>query len=323
MPRFSGLRQHQLISAMIEFRDVSVSFGSTPVFERFNFTIERGEFVTVVGPSGSGKSTLVRLINRMVPLDSGAVYFNGVNTADLEERALRLQMGYALQGVGLFPHWTVARNIGTVPALLGWDKQRIAARVEELLHLFRLDPADFAHRLPHQLSGGQAQRVGVARALAGDPEVLLMDEPFGALDPITRVALRQEMKQVHALAGKTTVMVTHDIEEALTLGTRVLVLQNGKVVQAATPLELVSQPASPWVADFLGKSELGLQALALQTVASRLEPVSGPLSHSVPATASLRDAVSLMAQHRVGLLGVVDSKGDCIGQLCGSRIFEP
>jgi osmoprotectant transport system ATP-binding protein len=326
---------------MIEFRNVSLSYGNARVFEGFNFTIARGEFITVVGPSGSGKSTLVRMVNRMVPLQGGAIYLQGVNTADMPERDVRLHMGYALQGVGLFPHWSVARNIGTVPALLGWKQARIDRRVDELLQLFQLEPAEFRARFAHQLSGGQAQRVGVARALAADPDVLLMDEPFGALDPITRAALRLEMKRVHAVAGKTTIMVTHDIEEALALGTRVLVLQGGKLVQVATPLELITRPATPWVADFLGQGDLGLKALALQTVASRMQRVAavpaaviGAPSDvfanvgerdgaTVAVTASLREAVSLMAQHQVSRLQVVDAQGGHVGQLHISDVVAP
>jgi osmoprotectant transport system ATP-binding protein len=308
---------------MIEFRHVVQSYGGDRLFDGFDFTVARGEFIAVVGPSGSGKSTLVRMVNRMVPLQGGAIYLNGSNTADLPERNLRLHMGYALQGVGLFPHWNVARNIGTVPALLGWKQPRIDQRVNELLQLFRLEQAEFRARFPHQLSGGQAQRVGVARALAADPDVLLMDEPFGALDPITRTALRLEMKRVHAIAGKTTLMVTHDIEEALALGTRVLVLQGGKLVQAATPLELITRPATPWVADFLGQGDLGLKALALQTVASRMQRLPPIQAPTVSEAASLREAVSLMAQHRVSVLQVVDAQGAHVGQLQLSNTVAP
>ena len=192
---------------MIEFDRVSKVYGGRHAVDQLELQMGAGEFVVLIGPSGSGKSTTLRMINRLVEHDAGRIRFAGREIRDFAPEDLRRRMGYAIQSVGLFPHWTVERNIATVPRLLGWPAQKIAARVEELLHLLQLDPAQFARRYPHELSGGQQQRVGVARALAADPEVLLMDEPFGALDPVTRIVMQRELKRIHALSGKTIVLV--------------------------------------------------------------------------------------------------------------------
>jgi len=223
--------------------------------------------------------------------------------------------------VGLFPHWTVARNIATVPQMLGWDKHRIDQRVTELLELFQLDPELYRQRYPHQLSGGQQQRIGVARALAADPDVLLMDEPFGALDPVTRAALQDELKRVHQLSGKTIVLVTHDIDEALLLATRIVLLDQGRVVQVGTPLELLSNPANDMVVDFVGRSDIGIKLLSLQSAASlaRMEPALE--GGHLPAQATLREAISFMTLHQVASVSLVDAFGKPAGVLHATDIF--
>ncbi len=259
---------------MIELREVTKSFAGTPAIAALSLVIERGEFVALIGPSGSGKSTTLKMINRLIDPDAGQIFFNGVDTRTLRVEALRRRMGYAIQSTGLFPHWTVARNIATVPQLLGWSAARTSQRVDELLALLGLDAAQFRHRFPHQLSGGQQQRVGVARALAADPDVLLMDEPFGALDPVTRQALQAEMARIHRASNKTIVMVTHDIDEALRLGTRVVLMDRGRIVQDGTPRQLLSEPANDFVIDFLGRNAMGLKLLALHTVADRMRPAA-------------------------------------------------
>ncbi len=280
---------------MIEFENISKSYGPVLAISGLNLKIARGEFVVLIGASGSGKSTLLRMINRMENHDAGRILLDGREIYSFAVRELRLRMGYAIQSVGLFPHWTVERNIAVVPTMLGWSAARITERVTALLQLFGLDPQTYRQRMPHQLSGGQQQRVGVARALAADPDVLLMDEPFGALDPVIRASLQLEMKRVHQQSGKTIVMVTHDVDEALLLATKIVLLDQGKVVQVGTPLQLLAQPASEVVRNFVGRSDIGIKLLSLQSAASlaRAEPPQpGP---ALPASSSLREAVSLMA----------------------------
>ena len=262
------------------------------------------------------------MINRMEDHDTGKILFNGEEIYRFKVRELRLRMGYAIQSVGLFPHWTVERNIATVPKMLGWPQDMIQRRVTQLLQLFQLDENLYRKRMPHQLSGGQQQRIGVARALAADPDVLLMDEPFGALDPTTRSALQLEMKRVHKVSGKTIVLVTHDIDEALLLATKIVLLDQGRVVQVGSPLELLTQPASNFVVDFLGRSDLGIKLLSLETVGAftRAEaPVDGP---ALPADASLREAVSFLAVHRVMQVNVVGSDASHVGVLHAADIFN-
>ncbi len=306
---------------MIEFQNIGKSYGGLRVIDGLNLKIERGELVVVIGASGSGKSTLLKMINRMEDHDAGRILFDGEEIYKFKVRDLRLRMGYAIQSVGLFPHWTVARNIATVPQMLGWDKHRIDQRVTELLELFQLDPELYRQRYPHQLSGGQQQRIGVARALAADPDVLLMDEPFGALDPVTRAALQDELKRVHQLSGKTIVLVTHDIDEALLLATRIVLLDQGRVVQVGTPLELLGNPANDMVVDFVGRGDIGIKLLSLQSAASlaRMEPAFE--GGHLPAQATLREAISFMTLHQVASVSLVDAFGKPAGVLHATDIF--
>ena len=303
---------------MIELQGVGKRYGALQAVDTLSLTIEAGEFLVLIGGSGSGKSTLLKMINRLVEHDSGRVLFQGAEIRSFAPEQLRRRMGYAIQSIGLFPHWTVARNIATVPVLLGWDQARIAARIDELLTLLGLEPAQYRSRYPQQLSGGQQQRVGVARALAADPELLLMDEPFGALDPITRQSLQQEMLRIHRGSGKTIVLVTHDIDEALLLATRIVLLDKGRIVQAGTPAQLLSTPANEFVSDFIGRADLGLKLLGLQTVAERLRPlgVGGPpVGESIEAGASLREALSAFVVRGVDRLAVVDAAGAAVGSV--------
>ena len=306
---------------MIEFINIAKSYGGTRVIDGLNVKINQGEFVVVIGPSGSGKSTLLKLINRMEEHDAGKILFKGEEIYKFKVRELRLRMGYAIQSVGLFPHWTVERNIATVPQMLGWPQDKIQQRITELLHLFQLDEDLYRKRMPHQLSGGQQQRIGVARALAADPDVLLMDEPFGALDPTTRSALQLEMKRIHKVSGKTVVLVTHDIDEALLLATKIVLLDKGRIVQVGSPLALLTQPANDFVIDFLGRSDLGIKLLSLQTAGAlaRAEGVmNGP---GLPADASLREVVSFMAVHGIMQANVVRSDGAHFGVVHAADIF--
>jgi osmoprotectant transport system ATP-binding protein len=292
-----------------------------------NLHIAKGELVVLIGPSGSGKSTALKMINRMVDHYGGRILLDGQEIYGFNVRDLRRRMGYAIQSVGLFPHWTVERNIATVPQLLGWSADRVKARVTELLTLFALEPSIYRDRYPHQLSGGQQQRVGVARALAADPDVLLMDEPFGALDPVTRAALQLELKRVHRASGKTIVLVTHDIDEALFLGTRIVLLREGHIAQVGTPLELLSQPADDFVADFLGRADRGIKLLSLRTIAPLVVPSASNETKlaqiSITHTATVREAISMMAVHAVSALCVVDSVGQPLGTINAADLLAP
>ena len=311
---------------MIEFKNVSKTYShaqdAPKALDGVSLHIRRGELVVLIGASGSGKSTLLKMINRMEQPDTGTVALDGQDIAQLPVRDLRLRMGYVIQSVGLFPHWTVARNIGVVPTMLGWPRERIATRVNELLTLFDLDPPTYGPRYPHQLSGGQQQRVGVARALAGDPEVLLMDEPFGALDPLIRAALQDEVKRIHQSSGKTIVMVTHDIDEALRLGTQIVLLEQGRVVQVGTPLALLSQPANDQVADFVGRSDVGIKLLSLQSAASLMRTQPAQPGPTLPASASLREAVSALVLHGCDTLNLVGHTGAHAGVVRATDLFN-
>lgn len=241
--------------AMIRLEGVGKTYpgSSTPAVEALDLDIPAGEIVVLVGPSGCGKSTTLRLINRMIEPSTGRILFDGDDVTTVNADALRRRIGYVIQQVGLFPHQTIAQNVATVPRLLGWDKKRIRARVDELLELTGLDPATYRDRYPKELSGGQAQRVGVARALGADPEALLMDEPFGAIDPITRDRLQNEFLRLQSEIRKTIVFVTHDIDEAIKMGDRIAILGDRSVIrQFDTPERILAYPVDEFVSDFIG-----------------------------------------------------------------------
>ncbi|EOI5726849.1 ABC transporter ATP-binding protein [Cronobacter malonaticus] len=293
---------------MIEFKQVSKFYDGSAAVKALNLRFAEGALSVLIGTSGSGKSTTLKMINRLVEHDEGEIRFAGEEIRQFSPEALRRRMGYAIQSVGLFPHWTVAQNVATVPQLLKWPKARIQARVDELLTLLGLAPEAFRDRYPHQLSGGQQQRVGVARALAADPEVLLMDEPFGALDPVTRSALQQEMRRIHQLLGRTIVLVTHDIDEALGLAEHLVLMDNGEVVQQGTPLALLTAPRNDFVRDFFGRSELGVRLLSLKQVGEFIEPGMAD-GAPVAETITLREAMSVFVERQCETLPVVDAGG--------------
>src|SRR4051812_11657004 len=237
-----------------------------PAVKDLTLIVPAGEVCVLVGPSGGGKTTAMKLVNRLIELDEGDIKIDGRSIRSLDPVELRRGIGYVIQQVGLFPHMTIAGNIATVPRLLGWDKRRIAARVEELLELVSLDPAETRDRYPAQLSGGQRQRIGVARALAVDPPLMLMDEPFGAIDPINRDRLQNEFLRLQREIRKTVVFVTHDIDEAIKMGDQIAILKKGgKLAQYAPPAELLTNPADEFVEDFVG-ADRALKRLALQRV---------------------------------------------------------
>jgi osmoprotectant transport system ATP-binding protein len=255
-------------AAELELRKVSKRYpgAETDAVEELSLTVPAGEICVLVGPSGCGKTTLMRMINRMIEPSSGDILLDGKSVRDRNPAQLRREIGYAIQQVGLFPHMKIKDNIAIVPKLLGWDGERIRARVDELLELVQLDPEDMRDRYPSQLSGGQQQRVGVARALAADPPLMLMDEPFGAIDPINRERLQNEFLRLQHEIRKTVVFVTHDIDEAIKMGDKIAVLKRGGVLaQYAPPAELLSYPADDFVKDFVG-ADRALKRLALQRV---------------------------------------------------------
>jgi len=300
---------------MIEFHDVSKTFAGRPAASHLNLHFAEGAFSVLIGTSGSGKSTTLKMINRLVEHDSGMIRFAGEEIRSLPVLELRRRMGYAIQSIGLFPHWTVAQNIATVLQLEKWTRAKTHARVDELMALLGLEPT-LRDRYPHQLSGGQQQRVGVARALAANPQVLLMDEPFGALDPVTRGALQAEMTRIHRILGRTIILVTHDIDEALRLADHLVLMDHGEVVQQGTPLALLSQPNNDFVREFFGRSELGVRLLSLRTVGDYMRRHDSPLSgEPLQEQMSLRDALSAFVARQCEILPVTNSQGTTCGAL--------
>lgn len=299
---------------MIEFDGVSRAFNGKAAVKDLSLQVAKGEFCVLLGTSGSGKSTTLKMINRLVEFDSGEIRFAGESIRQLDARTLRRRMGYAIQSIGLFPHWTVRKNIATVPVLLGWDRAQVNERITALLALLNLD-AQLLDRYPHQLSGGQQQRIGVARALAADPEVLLMDEPFGALDPVTRGVLQQEMLRIHQLSGRTIVLVTHDIDEALTLADRIVLMDNGVIVQQGRPVELLTQPKNDFVRDFFGRSEMGVRLLSLEQVGNAVRRGEWLPGEPIAAALTLRDALSQFIARRTDKLPVIDDQQRPLGVL--------
>lgn len=299
---------------MINFNQVSKHFDGKVAVSDLTLHIAKGEFTVLIGTSGSGKSTTLKMINRLIEHDQGTIQFAGEEIRSFNPQVLRRRMGYAIQSIGLFPHWTVEKNIATVPALLKWPEKRITERVSELLALLNLDD-QFRHRFPHQLSGGQQQRVGVARALAADPEVLLMDEPFGALDPVTRGALQQEIVRIHQISGRTIVLVTHDIDEALALADRLVLMDGGKVIQQGTPVELLTQPKNDFVRDFFGRSELGVRLLSLGNAGSAARRGEWLEGEAIPEEMTLREALSQFIARQTDRLPVTDKQQQPLGVL--------
>ncbi len=291
-------------AATLEFRGATKRYPgqSEPAVDDLSLEVPAGEICVLVGPSGCGKTTAMRMVNRMIDITAGDILLEGSSVKERQPAELRRQIGYAIQQIGLFPHLSVAGNIATVPRLLGWDKQRIASRVDELLELVGLHPSETRDRFPGQLSGGQRQRVGVARALATDPPLMLMDEPFGAIDPINRERLQNEFLRLQREIRKTIVFVTHDIDEAIKMGDRIAVMRKGgKLAQYATPAELLMSPANRFVEDFVG-ADRALKRLALQRVRD-VDLWKAPL---VRAGDSTSEAVARAAESEVPYPLLVD-----------------
>jgi osmoprotectant transport system ATP-binding protein len=301
-------------AAELELRHISKRYPGqrNPAIVDLSLTVPAGDVCVLVGPSGSGKTTAMRLINRMIPISGGDILLGGRSVLSRDARELRREIGYVIQQIGLFPHETVAANIATVPGLLGWPKQRIAARVEELLALIGLDGDGIGDRYPAQLSGGQRQRVGVARALAADPPLMLMDEPFGAIDPINRTRLQDEFLALQRKVRKTVVFVTHDIDEAIKMGDRIAILrEGGHLAQYDTPREILTHPADEFVAEFVG-ADRGIKRLSLTKLSELklLEPNgTKPGALRAPPQTTVRDALSMILTANGAPLAVVDGDG--------------
>jgi len=305
---------------MIAVENLTKCYGDATVVDHVSLTVERNSITAIVGTSGSGKSTLLRMINRLVEPTSGRVLLDGRDTREEPAYLLRRRIGYVIQGNGLFPHRTVAENIATVPRLLGWDTRRIEARVRELLEIFSLDPATYAGALPHQLSGGQQQRVGVARALAAEPLVLLMDEPFGALDPIIRAKAQDDLLDIQRRFGMTVVLVTHDMDEAFRLGNQVAVMSGGRLLQYDRPAVLLTRPADPFVSRMTGLADRAMRLLSLVTAGEVALPGAsdGPV---VPPTATLREVLSELLWSGAESARVVEADGTVRGRLTVAAIL--
>jgi osmoprotectant transport system ATP-binding protein len=298
----------------IEFRNVTKHYlgRRQAAVSDLSLSIPAGEICVLVGPSGAGKTTAMKLVNRLIDVSEGEILIDGRDVTKMDQTELRRGIGYVIQQVGLFPHMTVADNVATVPKLLGWERQRVHDRVHQLLELVGLDPQDDGHRYPAQLSGGQRQRVGLARALAADPPVMLMDEPFGALDPITRDRLQNEFLRLHEEIRKTVIFVTHDIDEAIKMGDKIAILREGGVLaQYASPQEILTRPADDFVAQFVG-ADRALKRLALSRVGDLELIDSAPDAADSPALTpdtSLRDALSLILTEDGRPLPVQDNGG--------------
>jgi osmoprotectant transport system ATP-binding protein len=317
---FANSGEPQSKAAELQLIDVAKRYDGQrePAIVDLSLTVPAGEVCVLVGPSGSGKTTAMRLINRMIEISSGDILLGGRSVLQRDARELRREIGYVIQQIGLFPHQTVGENIATVPQLLGWPKDRVAARVQELLGLIGLDAEEMAGRYPAQLSGGQRQRVGVARALAADPPLMLMDEPFGAIDPINRARLQDEFLGLQAKVKKTVVFVTHDIDEAIKMGDRIAILrEGGRLAQYDTPREILIHPADEFVAEFVG-ADRSIKRLSLTTLGELklIEPNgTRPGPTRAPTQTSVRDALSMILTAGGEALTVVDGDDNVQGLL--------
>ncbi len=292
-----------------------------PAVDALSLDVPSGDICVLIGPSGCGKTTTMRMVNRMIEPDAGAIEVAGRDVTHVDPIELRRSIGYVIQQIGLFPHMTIADNVATVPRLLGWNSAKIAARVDELLDLVGLDAQAYRDRFPRELSGGQRQRVGVARALAADPPVMLMDEPFGAIDPITRAKLQDEFLRIQQRLKKTIVFVTHDIDEAIRMGDRIAILRNGRLVQYDTPEAILAHPADTFVEEFVGSDRV-LKRLSLLACGAYAERGVVPASTvaRVGARATLRDALTVLLVNGIETVVVADDAGTVVGVLSLARI---
>lgn len=306
---------------MIEFDRITKRYNGRAAVDAVSFSVEPHSIAAIVGTSGSGKTTLLRMVNRLVEPTEGEIRIDGHSNMDEPGHALRRRIGYVIQQHGLFPHRTVAENIATVPLLLGWPKQRINARVDELLDLFQLEPADYRDRHPQELSGGQQQRVGVARALAAEPNILLMDEPFGALDPVIRAKAQEDLKAIQRRFGTTILLVTHDMEEAISLGDHIAVMDDGKLLQYGPPAEILARPATEFVERLVGTGERPFRLLSLTDLKTVLQPGDAG-GDAMPVSASQRDALAELLWSGRNALPVLDADGRPLGRVTLEKLLR-
>lgn len=316
--RQSNIR-HDAPGTAIVFEQVSKRFptATQAAVDDVSLDVAEGDLVVLLGPSGCGKTTLLKMVNRLYEHDSGRILMEGKEIRDFKATDLRRRIGYVIQSVGLFPHITVAKNIATVPDMIGWDKARTNSRIDELLDLVGLQPEEYRNRYPAQLSGGQQQRVGLARAMAADPSIMLMDEPFAAIDNITRRRLQDELIRIQSKVRKTILFVTHDVDEAIRLADKIAVMRSGKVLQYDTPLHILSAPADSFVADLTGSGDV-LRRLSLMTVEGTMLAPSGANGKNYPTisrTASLREALNELLSTSAEILTVTTPEGQLAGTL--------
>ncbi|WAA09578.1 ABC transporter ATP-binding protein [Fervidibacillus albus] len=306
---------------MIRFENVSKKYDDgTVAVDSLNVEINRGEFFVFIGPSGSGKTTSLKMINQLVPLSDGMIYINGKQVLDYDIYELRWNIGYVLQQIALFPHMTIEQNITVVPEMKKWSKEKMKKRAYELMEMVGLDPAIYANRKPHQLSGGEQQRVGVIRALAADSEIILMDEPFSALDPISREKLQDDLLHLKNQLKKTTVFVTHDMEEALKLADRICIMKDGKAVQVGTPFELIHHPANEFVHQFVGGKGNRIEGdFQLEQLLSPSEETTIEDPMTIDTSASLNEVLEKLAEHEQLL---VVKNGERIGTINRQRVIQ-
>lgn len=302
---------------MIKVENVTKKFGNVEAVKNTSFIVNEGEFITILGTSGSGKTTLMKMINRLYEPTSGKIYVDGRDTQQMNVNILRHSIGYVIQQHGLFDHWTVAQNIATVCNILKWDKQIIAERVDETLRLVQLDPAKYRDRHPHQLSGGEQQRVGIARALAADPKILLMDEPFGAIDAVNRTKLQDELLQIQQTTNKTIIFVTHDIDEALKLGHKTMLFKDGMIQQFDDKNTLFLHPKNEFVSNFLGVNKQLSQwrYLSAKSLIKRWDEFNGQAQNLVEADAIMAKVVEKLLKQPAAPVGVIDRSCNKIGYI--------
>jgi len=310
----------------IRFDQVTLRFpgASRPAVDQCNCEIESGKLVVILGPSGCGKTTLLKMVNRLYEPTSGKIYLDDADVRRLKVTKLRQQIGYVIQQSGLFPHMTVAQNIAVVPKLLDWSRSKTQLRIDELLTLIELPPQEYRDRYPAQLSGGQQQRVGLARALAGDPNVMLMDEPFGAIDAITRASLQDEILRLQRQLKKTILFVSHDVEEALRLADKILIMQKGQIVQYDTPFNILTKPVNAFVHDLMGADDMVRQLSLLRVETAMMDAPEGFSQNGEPTIArdeSLRHALSLILRTGAQKLTVLDN-GSAVGVLTLEHIRD-
>lgn len=299
---------------MIQFQNVEKTYnGHVKAINHINFNVNNGEFVVLIGPSGCGKTTLLRMVNQLETITGGDILLNGKSVRKLNKIDMRRKMGYVIQSIGLFPNMTIEANVMIVPRLLGWDRVKLQSRYNYLMDLIGLNPDEYKKRYPHELSGGQQQRVGVARALAADPPVMLMDEPFGALDPIIRDRLQEEFLQIQREINKTVIFVSHDIDEAIKMGDKIALMREGDLIQYDSPANILLQPANPFVSEFVGEDRavksMNLYSIKDLSETIPLDAITDSTDNAITENTSLRNALSTLLNQDQEQLIVKDSDG--------------